>query len=666
MKIFETYTGNAMLNNALMAIEALGNLKNVSEITPDILLQLYNKKGLLKLNKRLKSYTMLFTKNGPLHNDKANGDKTYDALFKTIINSFENEGDKRCEISGLKFNSTFNIVFERALKSIGIGEKEIQKKDTNLSRTWFPLIGGLGSDAQALPQAKFAIQIHPICIAILQFLPLSSLLYKGGILLIDSSNFEFARAFIAENQKELEKRIQFTKSSDAVENVRDFSKGSYLLKAMKILENKEDFEEAYSDLNLWSFSNSGTGANCEIERIPNSLIQKLIHLKRNTAIRHELLDILNTNESAYSFLNSLEENAEWWLLYPNVFGTGKKKYKGVSVPFLEAYFKETGNAKKTEYSKYLAYLIDKYKSKSFEKYLSDTSAWNEKDFRIDLYTVLVEATKNSEWNLYHQIQIMDDSEQLPIKNTFYKIQKLIHFYYQKRVFCNQPPAFQNPGSNAKSVCEWLIALIQKDVNNTRLIKDFTSVQNYTSVGFTGLLLRFYELDVLDLITITNALYDENFFLAKNGLNELLRIFFNQPEQEIFETTDLKLSQKLTVDESAKKWFDDFNKFSIDYMAYYFNKYENKETGKQPFGKFLRLVQDISLETSPFLYWFRDATERTNNFLKIKEGQTSEKWADVLLYSPQGEFALSFAKVAIKFSLLKQYQYSTQQNHTLTT
>jgi len=262
MKIFETYTGNAMLNNALMTIEALGNFKSVSEITPDVLLQLYNDKELLKLNKRLKSYTMLFTKNGPLHNDKANGDKTYEALFKTIINNFENEGDKKCEISGLKFNSTFKAIFEIALKSIGIPEKEIQKKDTNLSRTWFPLIGTLGSDAQALPQAKFTLQIHPICIIILQFLPLSSLIYNRNILLIDSSNFEFAREFIRENQRELSKRIQITKSTDPIENIKDFSKGNYILKALKILQNKEE-EESYSDLNLWSFSNSGTGASCK-------------------------------------------------------------------------------------------------------------------------------------------------------------------------------------------------------------------------------------------------------------------------------------------------------------------------------------------------------------------------------------------------------------------
>jgi hypothetical protein len=659
MKIFETYTGNAMLNNALMTIEALGNLKNVSEITPGLLLQLYNEKGLLKLNKRLKSYTMLFTKNGPLHNDKANGDKTYDALFKTIISSFENEGEKQCEVSGLKFNTSFNTVFERALKSICIPQQEIKKKDTNLSRTWFPLIGGLGSDAQALPQAKFTVQIHPICIAILQFLPLSSLLYKGGILLIDSSDFDFAKGLITVNYKELEKRIYSTKSTEPIENVRDFSKGNYLLKALEILEDKEDFEEVYSDLNLWSFSNSGTGASCTIDRVPNSLVQKLVHLKRRADIRPELLHILYNNETSYSFLKALEDNAEWWLLYPNVFGTGKKKveYQGVSVPFLEAYFKETGNAKQTDYAKYLAYLINEYKSKSFEKYLSDTSAWNEKDYRIDVYSILIEATKNGEWDLNCQLEIIDNNNQLPVKNTFYTLHKLIHYYYQKHVFVNLLPVPNKRYSKVQVVCRWIIALIQQDENKAKLIKELTSTQDYTSVGYSGLLLRSFQSPLVDLKVIRHFLYDENFFLSKNGLNELLRIFFNQPKQELFQISDVEGLQEFILDEVNKKWFDDFKDFAKDYQAYYFDKYEDKETGKQPYAKFVKVIQDISLETSQFLYWFRDAIERTNDFLQNTEEEMPDVWSDMLLYNPQGEYSLSFAKFAIKLSLLKQYQQS---------
>lgn len=667
MKIFENYIGNAMLNNALMTIEALGSLKDVTEITPTLLLTLYNEKNILKLNKRLKSYTMLFTKNGPLHNDKTNGDKFYDALFKSIIDGFENEGTFICEISGLRFNTSFNKVYINALRNIGVSEKEIQNKDTNISRTWFPLIGGLGSDAQALPQAKFTVQIHPICIAILQFLPLSSLLYKGGILLIDSSNFVLMRQYIAENLKELSKRIEKTKSTDPIENFRDFAKGNYILKAIEILESKNEFEESYSDLNLWSFSNSGTGASCEIDRVPNTLIQKLINLKKTSpSVDYELRKILNHNNSAYSFLNALEANEEWWLLYPNVFGTGKKRvdYEGLSLEFLEAYFKETGNINKVEYAKYLAFLISKYKTKSFEKYLEKTDAWNEKEYRIDLFAVLVTATKNGEWNLFHQLAILDNPKVLPVRNTYYRLHKLIHFYFQKNEFVENPPKLIEEDSYVKIACKWLIKLIQKDEKCNSIINDLANKQEYTSVTYFALLVRSYELPEITLQVISNTLYNENFYNSKNGLNELLRIFFNQPEQ-LINVNSLNLpGDLLLVDSPTQKWFDWFYAFSVDYQAYYFNKYKHRETEAKPYKKFEKQVKDIPMETSHFLMWFREATELINDYLKSSHNLVEEKWSDDLLYNPQGEFSISFSKLAVKLSLLKHLQYSINTNQIL--
>jgi hypothetical protein len=277
VKIFNNYTGNAMLNNALMIIEALGNINSLENVTTGLLLKIYEDKKLLNLNRRLKSYTMLFTKNGPLHNDKTNGEKVYDGLFGKILTSFENQGNKTCEISGLKFDTTFDDIFKQVLKELEYPDKKIEKKDTSINRNWFPLIGGLGSDAQSLPQAKFTVQIHPICIVIMQFLPLSAFLYKGGVLLIDSSNFTLSKKLIAQHVNILDERILVKSSSESIENVKDFSKGNYIQNALDIMDEFEDNE--YADLNLWSFSNSGTGASCEIDRVPNSLIKKLLRIK---------------------------------------------------------------------------------------------------------------------------------------------------------------------------------------------------------------------------------------------------------------------------------------------------------------------------------------------------------------------------------------------------
>jgi hypothetical protein len=668
MTIFNNYTGNAMVNNALMTIEALANTQNVSEITPNLLLDLYKSQDLKEINKRLKSYTMLFSLNNPLVNpakkaDNA-GEKTYNNLLLSIMKNFENQGSKVCEVSGLRFEKTFEDFYKdeielqkKAVKQKKLDIKEEKKlignldnTDFSLNRSWFPLIGGLGSDAQALPQAKFAIQIHPICIAIMQFLPLAALLYKGGVLLIDSSNFEFSKAYVSNNAKELKKRIELAKSNESIENVRDFSKGSYLLIALKILEDKK-LEEEYSNLNLWSFSNSGTGASCEIDRVPNALIQKLIKLRKGN-IKQEVDNILNKSESAFSFLTSLENNTEWWLLYPNVFGSGKKvvDYQGVSVTFLEKYFTVIGSEQKIEYAKYLAHLIVKYKSKSFEKYLLKTDAWNEKDYRTDLYVVLSEATKNGDWDLNHHLEILDNGNQIPIKNNFYNIHKIVHFYYQKDTLSNQIPNFKNNSSNAKAICEWLVSLIQQDEKSEKIIKDLINVQNYNSVSYNELLIRQY--DTVNIDDVFFALFDESLKSSRFGINELLHLFFLQSNQLKIEVKGLEKPSDWSIDLPTKKWLKQINDFSSDYRDYYFDKYENKETGIKPLSKFKNQIVTIPEQANQYLKWFDEALENTNEFLK--KDNLSDKWSDTLLYNPQGEFSPTLSRFAFKFLSMKQY------------
>ncbi|MCU0390386.1 MAG: hypothetical protein MUE81_04660 [Thermoflexibacter sp.] len=679
MKIFETYTGNAMLNNALMTIEALAKLKNVSDISPALLLELYEKHDLRAINKRLKSYTMLFSLNNPLVNpakkqDNA-GEKTYHNLLVAILNDFDNQGARVCEISGLRFEKTFEDFYrdeienqKKAIKSKGLDSKEekklltnIDNTDSTLNRSWFPLIGGLGSDAQALPQAKFTIQIHPICIVIMQFLPLSALLYKGGVLLIDSSNFEFARGFISKNVKILKGRIETTSVSNSVENVKDFSKGNYLLMAIEILGEKE-IDETYSDLNFWSFSNSGTGASCEIDRVPNSLIQKLMRMKGKSKISNELTQLLSNKESSYSFLENLEDNTEWYLLYPNVFGSGNKKveYEGVSVNFLETYFKEIGSSQKIEYAKYLAYLIDKYKTESFAKYLGKRDAHKEKEFHTDLYAVLIKATENGEWDLVHHFGILDNSNTIPVKNSFYQILKITHFYYYKKVFSSEIPTPNSDISESQKICEWLLAFIQQDTKKESIIKDLLSPQNYLIANYTNIFYRVFESFSLDLESIFYALFDEEYQSTRFGINGLLRIFFNQTQQNTFEVNLLEKPKTWELDRLSKKWFSEIEEFAQNYQAYYFDKYENKETGSKPYGKFLNLINAIPNENSQFLIWFYEAVENTNEFIKGEEKKIPDKWSDSLLYAPNGEYTLSFARFAIKFSLLKQYQKASNQ------
>lgn len=661
-----------MLNNALMTIEALAKLNNVSEISPATLKELYSKVALKEINKRLKSYTMVFSLNNPLVNPakKANsaGENTYHYLLTAIMNGFESEGVHVCEISGLKFEKTFEDFYKEEIerqKHIAIKEtkdakqlnkvlKNLEKTDTSLNRSWFPLVGGLGSDAQALPQAKFTVQIHPICIAILQFLPLSALLYKGGILLIDSSNFELSREMVASNTKTLSEKIQAVSSKSSIENVRDFAKGDYLLKALSILTAKEDYEEAYSDLNLWSFSNSGTGASCEIDRVPNTLIRKLQRLLKKPSISNELKNILARNESAYSFIEALEGNKDWFLLYPNIFGTGKKKleYKGTSPEFLEAYYKEIDKAGLIPTAKYIAGLIKKYKSKSFEKLLNKTDAWNESEYKIELFKVLVKATENSEWNLEQQISLLDNKDELPIKNNYYQYQKLIHYFTQKEIQSNEIPKIDVADTNKVSkACKWIIFLIQKDEKFNAIKSNLMNPTENQKVGFNRMIFDALDRKEITIEEVIELFYDEDYNYRKHGLNELLRVFFSQPEQEIFEF--INVENELINDTILQNWIGRIQKFANDYQNYFYANNLNFETGRPSYKKFEKTVNALIKENDHFYSLLNEVLYNTNHHIKENDQTKEDKWTiEELMTNPLGNSNHTICLLTIKF-LLKQ-------------
>lgn len=65
---------------------------------------------------------------------------------------------------------------------------------------------------------------------------------------------------------------------------------------------------------------------------------------------------------------------------------------------------------------------------------------------------------------------------------------------------------------------------------------------------------------------------------------MLHIFFLQPTSEMYDNnSDLQITYN-KVTNSYLYWFEVFEKFSLDYQTYYFDKYENKETGSKPYNK----------------------------------------------------------------------------------
>lgn len=458
MNIVNHYTGNPMVNCALMTIKALAGLSSVRNITTEILHNMIKRVcdelpySLMNLNLRFKSYTMLFSKNGPLYNDKKFGKKIYEVLLLKILDGFESDGNRQCNITGLRYSKTFSDFMLESWISLGVPEKEVKKKDLTLNRCWFPLLGGLGSDAQSLPMAMQTYNVHPICVVLLQFLPFSAYLYKKGILLIDSTALEFCEDFVEEKVKNLIDKVKEVAITNApIENMKGNSKGNYILEALEVMERcKADCE--YVDVNLWSFSNAGTGASCFIDRVPNELLKQLSILRNRH--RGELEHILTNSLLSPSFLECLSDKKDWKYLYP------AKKYEGVSTDFFESYWKVIGNEKQTELAKYISGLVMKYKDLKDDVVLNKTDAYEVKnDYASLLSRILWRATEKKDWSMSCQLAILDNPELLPISYRCFQIYKLVHFYYQKGVSISEPPQIDVKETMASYLCVKMINLI---------------------------------------------------------------------------------------------------------------------------------------------------------------------------------------------------------------
>lgn len=649
MKIFKTYTGSAFLNNALQTIEVLGNLDEVYEITTDTLLKLYERHKIWELFKRMKSYSMLFSRNGPLLNDKDFGNKIFRGIIECSLKNFETDGQYQCEISGLRFNTSFSDIYEKVLHDIKYPIKKIQGKDKTINRCWFPLTGALGSDAQALPQATFEIKIHPICLVIIQFLPFSALLYKGGILLIDSIDSEFSKDYISDNVKRVLQEIEITPANKSVENIRDFGQGDYILKALKIYSDKKNNYDGYSDLNLWSFSNSGTGASCSIDRVPNSVFKTLFKFYTSSQTQNDLVKIL-TSSMTNSFLECLFEKKDFWGLYPRKVKS--QVLEGVGVPFFDAYQTAIGNAQKLNYAKYIAYLIQKDDkiTKTEIKTLEKSDAYKEAEYNILVYAVLLRAAQNGEWTLKNHLEILDKNDSDLIHARTYSIYKTVHFYYQKEAFSNKCPIPIT--TDLTPIISTVIQLIENDKESEKNIRRLQNAQDYGSFNINQIFIRNSEkIHLSDIVNYTYRDYHPN----RKGLNKLLRLYFAQS----YKDNDFDDKFYAYFQLSTNKEFQVYQNFISDFQNYYLEKY-NLDYSKYK--------KQFPRTATHFKMWVLDVVKNMQDYYREQDKNYDitklQSYEEDLFYAPNGEYNLGFSRFVIQFLFNQQFSKTISNNQNI--
>lgn len=617
-----------MVNNALMTIKALVGLSSVRNISTEILHEMIKRVcdelpyPLADLNLRFNSYTMLFANNNPLRNPSCRklGKKVYETLLYKIVDGFESEGDKQCNITGLRYTKTFSDFMLESWISLGVPEKEAKKKDLTLNRSWFPLLGGLGSDAQSLPMAMQTYNVHPICVVLLQFLPFSAYIYKKGILLIDSTALEFCEDFVEEKVKNLIDKVKEVAVTNApIENMKGNSRGNYILEALEVMERcKADCE--YADVNLWSFSNSGAGASCSIDRVPNELLKQLSVLRNRH--RGELEHILTDFLLSPSFLECLSDKKDWKYLYP------AKKYEGVSAEFFESYWKVIGREKQMEIAKYISGLEMKYKDSKDDSVLSKTDAYEaSNDYASLLNRILWRATEKKDWSMSCQLAVLDNPELLPISYRCFQMYKLVHFYYQKGVSASEFPQIGVKDTLASRFCVKMINLINdaSDYQKERIIKRIENNDVDSSI-FDELLIecawkegihRLYSL--LYTIPAKKDLY---------GLCALLRLYYKNKEDLSSWKDEIDFSV-IPMMPDIKIWLDHINEFTCQYVDYRFQSVADKTKCAALYDKIKRSIPRSDLRSQ--MVWFYSILQRLND--------NGKEWSEYdLIYDPWGNYA----------------------------
>lgn len=146
------------------------------------------------------------------------------------------------------------------------------------------------------------------------------------------------------------------------------TKGNYILEALEVMERcKADCEHA--DVNLWSFSNSGAGASCSIDRVPNELLRRLALLRKRHKV--ELTYILNSPALNSSFWNVclITESGQAFIR--------PKSMKGLVWSF-RVLLESHSSREKTVMAQYISGLIMKYKDEKDDTVLSKTDAYEVK------------------------------------------------------------------------------------------------------------------------------------------------------------------------------------------------------------------------------------------------------------------------------------------------
>jgi hypothetical protein len=325
------FTGNPFVDTGLSVLVARAREsgwagETIQALTPGVLRQaIGDGKWLARANRRLKAFSMVVGNNSPLTNTSSNpslrkvnrgklnpeedvGFNVYVDILRDLVmeaTALPQNGGKLCECCGMRSSTT---VLATHGKEIG--------------RDWFPLAGSLGSDAQALPASSRAPKICSLCLLAIQLLPLGVTLLKGKLACFQSTSWEMTQLLTEKTYRETQAMLSSTAGTEKVAALG--AKGGTTPTALRLLRlfyglqaDRRILElPAHVTMNVWLFSNSGTGADCDLVEIPNNALVFLWETARRYRDEVEGMLRRESKKPEYQLLECIRRQREYDPLYP--------------------------------------------------------------------------------------------------------------------------------------------------------------------------------------------------------------------------------------------------------------------------------------------------------------------------------------------------------------
>lgn len=328
-------TGNPFVDTGLAVIASLSGHRKITDLTMDDLIKIYGDgSDLADKNSKLKSMTMIFTGNSLLiHNSKgipSEGDrkKRYKAIVGAFLNNIGKETlPERCESCGNEKSLDLDKITMSTLVPLGMNAEE-----RFVGRDWFPLVGSMGSDAQALPSASRAINLCATCLFAVHYITLGIKLMNGKLVIMQSTSTQFWYDLIRNFVDEYKSRIS---AGNYDTNGKKEGNISVIRSILDVLDKmkREGIDIAQGTaLFTWLFSNSGQAPSCDIGEIPNRALRFLHYATRNKEFRHEIESLISNEKTPNgSLLDSISRGVNYFKLFPT------RKTSGVSPDFFRLY-----------------------------------------------------------------------------------------------------------------------------------------------------------------------------------------------------------------------------------------------------------------------------------------------------------------------------------------